>query len=386
MTSRRGIFALSFCMVLLFSVLSNRSAAADEEHFLDYSEDNFKVAFMSGNLTASVTHDYPRVVFYHSSDPFSPTFEVGFPKMYIFNDSNGDGQFALSEMQYVIWLDENHVLWNVSTLEFEHEPVAGEYAHFRMNATLALYDDMENETVAVADWANITFWFRISENDVAHTNSYGSYVIKGKTDLSINFTIEVIKETNFSGIVVEQLLQGGGSTYMFSLKQKGAVSDVVDRMVSSRFDERVNGTDFTNTFNDTSLPDQEISYAKEDGTVQAYYWWDSEPSICLNGSERAAPLNCTFFTTGTGMLLHSAYTVSNDTGCIYQESSIGLDESAFVGKITNWIRDNIAIVIAVVVVIIAAVGAAIYFAKYRKRTDVDSAKNSGSSEKKLDDP
>ena len=306
--------------------------------------------------------------------------------MYIFNDSNDDGHFALSEMQYVSWLDENHVMWNVSTLEFEDEADAGEYAHFRMNATLALYEDVENETVAVPDWANITFWFRISENDVTHTNSYGSYVVKGKTDLSMNYTLEIIKGTNFSGIVMEQLLQGGGSTYMFSLKQNGTGSKVVNKTVSSRFDERINGTDFTNAFNDTSLANQQISYAKEDGTVQAYYWWDSEPGICVNGSERAAPLNCSFITTGTGMLLHSAYAVSNDTGCLYEESSIGLDDSAFVGEITNWIKDNIVIVVAVVAVIIAAVGAAIYFSKHRRRTSADDVKESESSQKKPDEP
>src|SRR5512137_1518757 len=135
---------------------------AKEEHFLDYSEDNFKVVFISGNLTAAVTHDWPRVVFEHTTDPFSPTFEVGLPRLFLYNDSNDDGYFSISEVTYVSYMDENHVNWNVSPVEFLNDSVSGEYAEFRMNTTLALYKGLDNNTIALADWANVTFWFKIS--------------------------------------------------------------------------------------------------------------------------------------------------------------------------------------------------------------------------------
>jgi len=339
---------------------------ADEEHFLDYSEDNFKVAFISGNLTAAVTHDYPRVVFYHSTDPFSPTFEVGYPRIYLFNDSNSDGVFAESEIDYVSYLDENHVFWNVTSVEFLNDTVAGEYAHFRMNATLDLYLGLDNETVSIPEWAKITFWFRISEKNVTWSNSKGSYVVKGGTDLTLNYTLEILKGINSTGVVVEQTLQGGGSAFMFILKQLGSHAVVVDRMVSSRFDERVYGTNFTNDFLATALAQQEVDYAKEDATVKAYYRWDSEPTMNTGGNESDALVKSSFYTTGTGMILHSAYMISNSTGSLFQDASLGIDESAFTAKITDWIKEN-AVAIALLVASIVGIVACVYLlARYRR--------------------
>jgi len=374
------------CSALLMLCIAAPSAAAEEQHFLDYSEDNFKVAFMSDNLTAAVTHDWPRVVFHHSTDPFSPTFEVGIPRIYLFNDTNSDGEFTISEIEYVSYLDENHVAWNVTPVEFQNDTVAGEYAHFRMNATLDLYLGLDNETVAVSEWANITFWFRISERNVTWSNSQGSYVVKGRTDLSLNYTLDVLKGMNLTGIVVEQLLQGGASSFMFILKQKGSLAEVVDRMVSSRFDERIYGTNFTNDFLATSLANQEIDFAKEDGTVTAYYRWDSVPMMNSSGNEWDAPINSSFFTTGTGMILHSTYTVSNSTGSLFQQVSLGIDESAFNAKITDWIKEN-AVAIALFIGSIAAVVAgATLFLRYRKlskakaeKKDTEEQKGSGES-------
>jgi len=365
--------------------LTSGSANAAEDHFLDYSEDNFKVAFMSDNLTAVVTHDYPRVLFHHSTDPFSPIFEVGFPMMYIFNDSNGDGDFALSEMEYVSYLDENHITWNVTPLEFQNDTVAGEYAHFRMNATLNLYQGMDNATVAIPDWANITFWFRISERNMTCSNSKGSYVIKGRTDLSMNFTLDILKATNMTGIAVEQLLQGGGSAPMFILKQKGSHADVTDRMVSSRFDERVYGTNFTNHFISTPLAEQEISYAKEDGTIKAYYRWDSVPMMDPGESEWPAPVNCSFFTTGTGMILHSAYSLSNVTGSLFQESSIGIDESAFTARITDWLKENAAAIALFIGAVVAVIVLIVVLVRARRHLREKSASDNAKSEKKTEE-
>jgi len=360
-------FAVSMlCSLLLVSCVALPSFA-DEEHFLDYSEDNFKAAFISGNFTAAVTHDYPRVVFQHSTDPFSPTFEVGYPRVYLFNDSNTDGMFSESEIEYVSYLDENHVYWNVTPVEFLNDTEAGEYAHFRMNATLDLYLGLDNETVSIQEWANVTFWFRISEKNVTRSNSLGSYVIKGGTDLTLNFTLDIRKSINSTGVVFEQLLQGGGSAYMFILKQLDSEASVIDKTISSRFDERVNGTDFTNDFLAPSLAQQEIDFAKEDGLVKAYYRWDSLPAMSTDGDELDAPISCSYYTTGTGMILHSAYMVSNSTGSLFQDASLGINESAFTAKITDWIKENavaITLVTATIVGIIAGVG---FLMRYRRR-------------------
>lgn len=371
---------------MMLSCMVATSRAVDEEHFLDYSEDNYKVAFMSDNLTAAVTHVWPRVVFYHSTDPFSPTFEVGLPRLYLYNDTNLDHEFEMSEVEYVSYMDENHVEWNVTAVDFTNDTVAGEQAHFRMNATLDLYLGMDNQTVAMPEWANITFWFQISEKNYTLSNALGSYVIKAKTDLSFNYTLNVLKSVNQTEISFEQLLQGGGVAEMFTLKQKGSHAPVVDRMVSSRVDETVYGSNFTNDFMTTSLPRQEICYAKEDGTVKAYYRWDSLPMILSGGEILHTPVNSSFLTTGTGMLLHSSYPITNETETIHQEASLGIDESAFMDKITDWMKENALAITLFVGSIAALIAAAVLVARWRKRPKVketegsqDGKKGSGAS-------
>ena len=372
MASLLRIAVFLLCSLLLLSCVALPTQAY-VEHFLDYSEDNFKVAFISGNLTAAVTHDYPRVVFHHSTDPFSPTFEVGYPRIYLFNDSNTDGLFVKSEVKYVSYLDENHVSWNVTPVELLNDTVAGEYAHFRMNASLDLYQGLDSETVSIPEWANITFWFRISEKNMTWSNSRGSYVIKGGTDVTLNFTLDILKSVNTTGVVVEQLLQGGGSAFMFTLKQLGSHSSVVDRMVSSRFDEQVYGTDFTNDFLATALAQQEVDYSKDDGTVKAYYRWDSIPTMNTSGDESDAPIRCSFYTTGTGMILHSAYMVSNSTGSLFQDASLGIDESAFTAKITDWIKENAVAIVLSVATIVGIVACVYLLVRYRRHRKKETA-------------
>lgn len=340
MVPRRDLIAVLLCTTMLLSVLAEPTAAK-EEHFLDYSEDNFKAAFMSGNLTVAVTHDWPRMFFKHSTDPFTPTFEVGFPRLFLYNDSNEDGFFALSETTYASYLDENHVFWNVTPVEFHNDTIAGEVATFRMNATLALYEGMENETISIGDWANIAFWFKITQRGYYISNSLGSYLVLGKTDLAFNFTLDILKAVNTTGIVMEQLMQGGGSTYMFMVRQMSRYHSVVDEFVSSRTDETVFGMNYTNGFSRTELPDQQISFAKDDRTEMAYYRWDSEAVLSADTNESVLAVSSSYFTTGTGLMLHNSYLIGNETGSIYQAGLIGLNEAAFVGKLSNWIKENI---------------------------------------------
>jgi hypothetical protein len=356
---RRSMTAILLCTVVLLSVHAS-TVQAKAQHFLDYSEDNYKVVFISGNLTAAITHDWPRVVFEHTTDPFSPTFEVGLPRMFLYNDSNEDGFFSLSEVTYVSYLDANHVSWNVTPVEFEKGSVSGESAMFRMNATLNLYEGPSNATVAVRDWATIAFWFRISQYGYYHNNSLGSYLVRGKTDLAFNYTLDIIKPVETTGVVMEHLLQGGGSTYMFLLRQMGRYHSVVEEFVSARVDETVYGANFTNSFQPTYLPDQQVSFAKDDRTAQAYYRWDSEPTITSGNNSTAVQTADSYFTTGTGLMFHHSFLVGNGTGSIHQAAIVGIDETAFVGKISDWLKDNIWEVVAftacmVVLIVVSAV-------------------------------
>lgn len=348
-------------------VIPASSVVSGAEHFLDYSEDNFKVVFISGNLTAAVTYDWPRVVFQHSTALLAPTFEVGMPLLYLFNDTNPDGVFDQSEMVYVSYLDAHHnVTWTVSSVEFGSETMPGEYAQFRMNASLSLVNDFENPTALVEDWANITFWFRITENPVVYSNTYGSYTVVGKTDLKMNFTLEIKKHINVSGIALEQSLKGGGSTYMFQIREDAGGGDTRVTSVSSRDDETVRGLNFTHMLNETSLGCQEIDFSKADGVVQAHYHYSSEPISLARGTMHATPMNSSYYTTGSGLKLNIAYSIDNETDTITHESSLGLDEHGFVSKVKDWFTENLPWLLIISGGIVAVVSISILVIMLRK--------------------
>lgn len=369
MRLRSGVLVVAVGIVLILSGLGGFSEAVRQEHFLDFSEDNYKIVFISDNLTAAMTRQWPRVVFQHSSDIFSPTFEVGLPSIYLYNDSSGDGLFALSEATYTAYMDQNHVTWNVTSVEFGNDTEAGEFAQISMRTTLSLYRGLDNETVDIPDWANITFWFRINERTVDHHNSLGYYVVKGKTELLMNFTLATLKYVNTSGVVLGHLLQGGGGTYMFLLREESASDEPTDYTeVSGRVDETVNGLNFTHVFNQTSLPEQQMFFSKDDMTIQAFYHFSTEP---MNGSHEnasAIPLSSSYFTTGTGLILHNSYSVTNATGSIVHEMNLGIVESGFVTEVSDWVVDNLHWILGISGVLLLAAAGIAYLA-HRRRKD-----------------
>lgn len=372
MLSRFCILAALLCAAAL--VIPASVAVSDTEHFLDYSEDNFKVVFISGNLTAAVTSDWPRVVFQHTTALLAPTFEVGIPLLYLFNDTNPDGVFDQSEMVYLSYLDAHHnVTWTVSSVEFGNETMTGEYAQFRMNSSLALFRGLDNLTAVVEDWANITFWFRITENPVVYSNTYGSYTVLGKTDLKMNFTLDIKKHINVSGIALEQSLIGGGSTYMFQIREDAGAGSTRVTSVSSRYDETVLGLNFTHKLNETRLGCQEINFAKADGVVQAYYRYSSEPVSSSRGRVYATPMNSSYYTTGSGLKLNIAYSIDNETDTIVHDSILGLDERGFVSRVKDWFIENLPWVLIISGSVVAVVSISILVMMLKNRNKVPPA-------------
>ncbi len=334
--------------------------ASDEQHFLEVTDYSFGIVFISGNFTATVTKGLPQVVFKHSSDPVAPSFTIRLPFLYLYNDTNGDGVFSRSEAVYTASLDSHYnVEWNTTAVEFATGPATGEYAQLHMSATLSLYDQPTDTVPSVDDWANITFWFRITENPVTYSNSYGSHTVAGRTEMKMNFTLDILKKLNFSGLAVEHLLKAGGSTNMFLIREASISNGLVMTEVSSRVDEEQYGLNFTHKLNQTSLPVQEVNFAKEDGTVQAFYRYSSEPLARTSDDFQPVSMNSSYYTTGTGMMLYVSYAFSNDTRTVSHYSILGIDENGFVGRVRDWLKENLPMIMVVSGSIIAVVAFAI---------------------------
>jgi len=351
---------VSLAVILWAAVLAlcsiGAGRATDEQHFLDSSVDNFKVVFISGNLTAAVTFDWPRVIFQHSTDLFAPSYEVGLPIVYLYNDTNHDGIFSRSEAIYTGYLDSLHnVTWNPTAVQFANGTVSGEYAQIRMSANVSLFNQTTDTVASIENWANLTFSFQITQYPVTYSNTFGSYAILGRTEMKINCTLDILKKLNFTGLAIEHLLKGGGPTYMFMIRENSASPNGSMTIVSSRVNEGIYGPNFTHRLNQTRLPTQDIDFAKEDGTVQAFYRYSSEPLAKTSGQYSPVAMNSSYYTSGTGLVLHSSFEVSNETTSISHESFLGIDEKGFTGRVRDWLKANLPMIMVVSGSIVAVI-------------------------------
>lgn len=356
----RRVTALTLVVVLtacFFAVPSEASARSD---FIEYSIDTYMAAFQGSNFSASITLDWPRVIFQHIGSYLSPIFDASFEMIYLFNDTNQDGYFSYPETTYTSFIDEKRVSsdgeggWNVSDIVVVEDPHYGALAMFSMRSTISLYAGLKNESLdepTIADWANLTFWFSISENRTYHTNSFGTYQIDGMTAITANYSLEILKDVDCSGVVLEQRLKAGGQTYLFELlEDHDGVNNYT--VVSGRVDETVLGLNYTNELVHAIAPNQEVLFAKDDGTVQAYYRYSSEPMLYKVGILTSVPTNVSYFTTGSGLMLDVAFCIPNGTALLSHEVSLGIIESGFVSNPADWLMDNLAIVVGIAVLIV----------------------------------
>ena len=368
---RKGLRAVvAVLSIAMVTSVAMAAAVGEPEHFLDYSEDTYKSKFISGKFTASVTKVWPRVDFQHSDNLLAPMFEVGMERLFLFNDTNRDGVFSSSEALYTSLLDESHAEWKVSTVEFTSSDTAGECAHMSMSSLISLYKGLVETTDKepdVAEWANLSFAFTISERTTEYTNSLGQYSVAGRTGLRILMGLEVMTHVDASGVALELDLMAGGSAYLFLLREQASKGEgTVLTSVSSRVDETDKGPDFTHRFQQTRLPTQEIEFSKDDGTVQAYYHFSSEPTTNESGMRRAVLLNSSYFTTGTGLVLHQAYSLGNATDNLAHDMSLGLDMEGFIG-ILDWAMENLPILAIITGGIVAITVVSVYQWRRKRR-------------------
>ena len=365
---------------MLLSVSATAALGKPTEHFLEYSEDNFKVQFISGNLTASVTRDWPRVDFQHSANLLAPMFEIGMNRMFLFNDTNGDGVFSRSETTYTILMESGYVHWNMTGIEFSESVHGDETASFVMSTTVSLYRGYVNQTVESPDvpgWANVTFEFSISEIPVVRANSRGQYTVEGKTDMEIQMNIKLLRHVNASGLALEQALQAGGSVYLFELTERDKdPSETSVKTVSARVDERGEGLNFAHRFEQTSRSTQHIDFSREDGRAQAHYDYSSEPTTAVGDTKEPVALNCSYYTTGTSLVLLPSYTLGNQTDNIAHDMSIGLDMGGFV-RVRDWAAKNLPLLAVITGGLVVLGVASVHLWRRKRRMSSENGHDSG---------
>lgn len=328
----------SVCMVLSAALALTllHPVAAAEDYVLSAGQDATKVTIESANLTAAMPFEWPRIIFHHTVDPFSPTFDVGIPRLYLYNDTDGDGRFCRAEAVAVVPMDSNHVTWNVSAIEQGYSTESGQYARFSMSCNLSAYALDENDTLMVADFASVSSSFSITELASRHENSEGPYTVMGRDEISCSLCFRALRDVDATGLVVDQWLQGGGTTSMFLIKESGDLGEVTYTEVSGREDETEFGEDFAHALMEASDPRQEFSFSKEDGTVQASYFLSSVATL---GDGNETRTMSTYYSTGSGLVVDTVLPILNEsTSPVILNMSALLDEAGFVGGVKDWVE------------------------------------------------
>jgi hypothetical protein len=344
---------------------------ADEEHFLEYTEYNYAVNFISGNLTATVTpatvapRDWPRIVFEHNSDMLSPTFDVGMSTIYLFNDTNGDGVFAPSEATYLAPLSSFYnVTWSATAVAFGNDTVSWEYAWLSASADIALFKDADDIYPMIDRWANVTFQFTIAQKTAIRANSYGNYVVQGMVDVRVNFSLTVLEYVEAAGLVVEHELREGGLAELFLVREDVGQATPLLTVVQSGVDETLNGDNFTHPLRETLLPCQDILFAMENQTVLAHYRISSEPYARSDTGISQVPMGISYYTNPKELVVHTSYFPEDMNQTLTHEIVVGIDEAGFTPGLRDWLKENwpvvlvfsgsVVAVVSIVVLIILA--------------------------------
>jgi hypothetical protein len=357
--------AAGLCLSVLVSGAQVSIVADSEDYSIACDDGDTAVNLISGNFSVAITRDWPRVIFWHTTDIFGPTFEVGFPRMYLYNDSDGNGVFSRSEATGTIYLDSLYAVWTMTAVETGITPTSGKYARFSMTSTVPCYAQVGNDTLEIHDWAEVRFWFTLCENPMVYENSRGEYTVRGKTELRSNFSVDLYDCTDCSGVVLEQSLQGGGSTNMFLLREQLGDYEVNYTEASGTVDQTLLGANFTNPLGGTDEPLQEIKLSKEDGTVQAVYYWNSEATLANATQEHPSLVSSSYYTTGTGLILHTAISTNNST-TLSHDSIVGIIESGFIGRITDWAKEHVVELAAVGALIVMVVALMVLVSRRRR--------------------
>lgn len=351
---------------ILIAGLSLSAQGDSDDYQLYVTVDDTDVGIISGNLTAAITREWPWVVFHHTLDPWGPTFGVSYMSLYLFNDTNGDSVFARSEATAVVNLDSEYSEWVLSPVEHDYDPVMGEFAQFAMTSTISAERPGVDGPVQIDDWANLTFSFRITELPMTYINSIGEYVVRGKTEILANLTLTINKNTSDQGVVLEQRIEGGAKTNLFLLKEMTGRNEIVYTEVNGRVDESLLGLNLTHSFRQTDEAMQRIQLCKEDRTVQAFYYWGSEAVVQEEHKVSNSPVVSSYYTMGTGMVLHSILPITNSTLSISLDARMGIDEAGF-SSMRDWLSENIPLVVGLSACVAAVVVLSVLYARRKKK-------------------
>jgi hypothetical protein len=116
----------------------------------------------------------------------------------------------------------------------------------------------------------------------------------------------------------------------------------------------------------TQLPTQRVDFVKEDWTAQAHFKLSSVPLANRGGEVSEVSMNCSYFTTGSELVLHTAYFLPNDTTTMTHDLILGIDEAGFYTGVRDWLSENLAAILIAVGTVVTIVSVAVLLLLYKR--------------------
>lgn len=346
--SKTGILGLT---VALLVILSSFPATALHGG-LSFTEDSQSITIYSGNLTTQFYKSTPEIVFFNTQDGGeNARFSIKYDQIICFNDS-GDGIIDLEETKYTAALSDFN--WQTSRVVSGEKEDTGAYIEFTISSEIDVSSYSPGEEYVehgvkpgmpgsqitqtpptgketVDGWAEIKFYFTITEKDVERSVDSSNYIIKGETEVKIDIEIIIQKELDISNIAIGQRLNADESeekTHEYRLHEPEGIRDYTDMgSVAYRYEYM-------------DAPKQEIGFAQVDGEEQGFYSWTSSfESFYADGSKKTLEVE-TSYLMNEGLHLFFSYPYDAGVEILYHDPSFGIIAEAF-EKAVVYIMDHV---------------------------------------------
>jgi hypothetical protein len=352
-----GIIAL----IITFSALVGTGYAVGNQPQVsqapNYVENSNQVLFQTGVLAALIGKDAPAVTFYYQPDGGNVgKFRLTYNSIIAYNDT-GNGIFDENEAVYKgILSSATWVTGPVMSLEDEEH---GTYLMFSMNSsiTMAPTDSKQGggnhsgrAPSPIADWAVMTLTFVLANKSYTQkVSDQLAYNISGSTELKIGISLAIEKSIPAKNITLEQYLyenEDMNGNHHFRLHESTGNT-------SRRSGNRDGGSGglVMHRFSYAAQLEQRIGFASSDEVEEGYYSWIMPVNLTqVGGYSSLVNFTTSYATSGSEMRLHYCLPYSASYESVYFDPVIGIDESAFLSEIADFVAEHSESLVAGLVV------------------------------------
>lgn len=316
------------------------------------------VIAISGNLTATIMKNWPRVVFQHTSSRFSPTFDFSVLELRLYN-LTADELIANPTIDEPELIAPAHLLsWSFSINELDYSPEKGQHLLAKLSAVIDLYSPTARISTADEDivkvrenWGILEIHFEISQYGIGLSDPHPSLTVRAAHCVDINISIRLNESNEFKAISIERNFQAGGPTYLARIYPGMTPGTTYSEEVSTRENELSDSTYIVHEIPSGGEDWQMISLSTAHGVEQSLSAWNCSSKMLAENGETTDSCPWYYRTTGTSVTLFSLSSLGNDTEGLEIEQLVAIIDEGFDQPIKNILLDFLPFIVGLSVLI-----------------------------------